>query len=186
MLGLRQGLPRAQVCREERRVFPCRGASIAGCVGAATAGMLMPATLSTAVHSPQCAAKAGGDVCRWCRKAVVAGKFVEYNGKKVHANCFNCDQCNKSLVGTPFGEHSGGVFCQQCLIAKTKVSGSVHTGAYTPGFTVNPMTGAKEQRGPGGAMIGAKTPGLGTKDRCPKCEQPVYMGPDRVRFHGHV
>jgi len=125
-------------------------------------------------------------VCRWCRKAVVAGKFVEYNGKKVHADCFNCDQCSKSLVGTPFGEHSGGVFCQQCLIAKTKVSGSVHTGAYTPGFTVNPMTGAKEQRGPGGAMIGAKTPGLGTKDRCPKCEQPVYMGPDRVRSRAPV
>ena len=81
----------------------------------------------------------------------------------------------------PFGEKDGVAYCQTCMISKARAPvRGVATGAYTPGFTVNPVSGATEQRGPGGAMLGARAPGLGTKDRCPKCDQAVYMGPDKV------
>jgi hypothetical protein len=94
--------------------------------------------------------------------------------------CFRCGGCDKALVGVPFGEKDGRTYCQACMVAKARSPGGVHTATHTPGFTVNPTTGDKEQRGAGGAMLGTRTPGLGTKDRCPKCEQPVYMGPDKV------
>ena len=103
------------------------------------------------------------------------------------AQCFRCGECSKGLVGVPFGEKDGVAYCQTCMVSKARapVKGTT-TGAYTPGITVNPVTGATEQRNTaptaGGAMIGARTPGLGTKDRCPKCDQAVYMGPDKVRM----
>lgn len=115
---------------------------------------------------------------------------MDYNGQKVHAECFKCGGCKKSLAGEAFGEDKGSVYCIDCMKHHATRSGpsGVHTGAYTPGFTVNPVTGAKEQRGAGGAKIGAPVTGLGTKDACPKCKQAVYVtdsvpGPNITKYH---
>ena len=78
-------------------------------------------------------------------------------------------------MGTPFGDQDGETYCQTCLISKARAPAGVRTGAYAPGAAAAP------ERSAGGAMLGARAPGVGTKDRCPKCEQPVYMGPDKVR-----
>jgi len=52
-------------------------------------------------------------------------------------------------------------------------------GEYRAGFTVNPVTGKKEQRGAGGAKIGGKAPALGGGASCPGCKKAVYMS-DKV------
>lgn len=129
-----------------------------------------------------------GDKCPKCNQAI-SGKYVEFNGEKIHGTCFKCGDCKTPLAGQSFGEDKGEAYCINCMKHHTNRGPSgVHTGAYTPGFTVNPVTGEKEQRGVGGAKLGAPVTGLGTKDACPLCNKPVYFsdsvpGPKLAKWH---
>jgi len=54
--------------------------------------------------------------CAICREPIKGGKVIESQqiGGKVHAACFNCKACGKSLVGSNYKMHQGSFFCAEC------------------------------------------------------------------------
>jgi len=54
--------------------------------------------------------------CEICKEPIKGGKVIESQqiGGKVHAACFNCKACTKSLVGGTYKMHQGGCFCAEC------------------------------------------------------------------------
>lgn len=120
---------------------------------------------------PACLEKETAERCAGCHQPIVKGKQLTYEGKKYHAECFKCGGCGKGLAGVPFGEADGRALCESCLTSPPKV---IH-GEHRAGFTVNPVSGRKEERGAGGAKIGAKPAGLGGGDACPGCGKAAFM-----------
>lgn len=88
------------------------------------------------------------------------------------------------MNGILFGESKGKNLCEGCMSSESKVT----HGDYRPGFTVNPTSHQKEQRGAGGAKLGAKPAGLGNGNECPGCHKAVFMseqvlGPMGTHWH---
>ena len=101
-----------------------------------------------------------------------SGVIAQLNSSLLHfSQCFKCGSCSKSLAGIPFGEAKGKNLCEGCLNSTTTVT----HGDYSPGFTVNPVSGQKEQRGFNGAKLGEKPTGLGSGNQCPGCKKAVFM-----------
>jgi len=58
--------------------------------------------------------------CAICKEPIKGGKVIESQqiGGKVHAACFNCKACGKSLVGSSYKMHQGGCFCAECYFER--------------------------------------------------------------------
>jgi len=54
--------------------------------------------------------------CAICKEPIKGGKVIESQqiGGRVHAACFNCKSCAKSLVGGTYKMHQGGCLCTEC------------------------------------------------------------------------
>lgn len=135
------------------------------------------------VYHGDCSKKVGGASCSICHQSI-SGTFLEYKGGKIHSACFKCNGCSKPLANQPFGEQNDKPHCSTCLTKYTKIE----TGKQG-GFTVNQVSGQKEQREYGGMRLGGTVtvdPGLGPA--CGRCKKPVYvaervLGPSGTHWH---
>ncbi|KJE93904.1 hypothetical protein CAOG_04622 [Capsaspora owczarzaki ATCC 30864] len=133
-------------------------------------------------HS-DCFKKANAVGCGICHQPI-SGSMLEYHGSKIHSACFKCSDCNKSLAGQAFAEVNNKPCCSGCATKNTKIE----TGK-KGGFTVNQVTGNKEQREYGGMRFGGTVtmdPGAGPA--CGRCKKPVYvaervLGPSGAHWH---
>jgi hypothetical protein len=55
-------------------------------------------------------------MCAACGEAVV-GSALNSKGKFFHSQCYKCHECSKSLLGIPFAEKKGEIFCRECALA---------------------------------------------------------------------
>ncbi len=61
-------------------------------------------------------ARGSSVVCSACGEAVV-GSALNSKGRFFHSHCYKCHECSKSLLGIPFAEKKGEIFCRECALA---------------------------------------------------------------------
>ncbi len=47
----------------------------------------------------------------------MVGSALNSKGKFFHSQCYKCHECSKSLLGIPFAEKKGEIFCRECALA---------------------------------------------------------------------
>ena len=52
--------------------------------------------------------------CEGCCKPISSGKFLVYNERKYHSDCFRCGQCNKIITDNEFATHNAKPCCLGC------------------------------------------------------------------------
>eukprot|EP00162_Nutomonas_longa_P003728 comp14487_c0_seq1/m.20937 comp14487_c0_seq1/g.20937 ORF comp14487_c0_seq1/g.20937 comp14487_c0_seq1/m.20937 type:complete len:333 (-) comp14487_c0_seq1:87-1085(-) len=92
-------------------------------------------------YHQNCHKRMFGKVCPKCSKPI-SGKFVNFQGREMHSECFTCVHCSGSLSGG-FAMESNNPVCATC-IKKPKALGAVVTGQAHRGFTIDPITGQKK------------------------------------------
>lgn len=121
------------------------------------------------IYHPKCkiiVPKVNGNLsCKKCNLPIKS-QFLKIDGSIYHPDCFTCVLCNSNIGQKPFGELPGrGPACEPCLIKPTldkKSISSTSNNNYNNnnktivtnvgGFTINPITGKREERLPGGAL----------------------------------
>lgn len=92
--------------------------------------------------------------CRGCGEPIHGGSVVEALGGKWHKSCFACAGCQISLVGVPYRDVKGSLFCKSC----EKEQSSHHPASSS---TQEPASSSTQVPSPGGAprVTGARTAG---------------------------
>lgn len=64
-------------------------------------------------HCPKCYKQKNCQVCNVCKKYITDSK-IEFSGKVLHASCFKCSSCDKSLDGVQFKVENDNIVCIPC------------------------------------------------------------------------
>ncbi|KAI8906703.1 hypothetical protein EDD86DRAFT_209577 [Gorgonomyces haynaldii] len=126
--------------------------------------------------------------CFKCQKPM-SGKYLSFEGKSYHADCFTCNQCRQTLQGQQFGKHEDKIMCAGCLESLMRDQARQEARKREPGFTINPKTGQKETRTQEfGQQLSEKLKELKFENKCPRCTKTVYPadqvpGPFAMSWH---
>jgi hypothetical protein len=113
----RESSPRAAATddRKSPRSWASASASSVGDNEAATASLSTSAPSSISGETTTTLARGSSVNCTACGEPVV-GSALNSKGKFFHSGCYKCQECSKSLIGIPFAEKKGEVYCRDCAL----------------------------------------------------------------------